>query len=78
MTRDVDDLMDEILELPANSRLVIVVRILDSLSSRWDDADDALIDEIERRCAELDSGEVNTSDWNEFRERIEREIFHRS
>jgi hypothetical protein len=33
--------------------------------------------EIERRCAALDSGEAVTFDWNEFRARIEREVFGR-
>jgi hypothetical protein len=39
--------------------------------------DEAWAKEIERRCAALDSGEAVTSDWNEFRVRIEREIFRR-
>lgn len=39
--------------------------------------DEAWAREIERRCAEVDSGKAATSDWNEFRSRIERDIFHR-
>ncbi len=41
------------------------------------DLDQAWLDEIERRCAAVDAGEVRTSDWSEFRKRIEREIFGR-
>ncbi len=33
--------------------------------------------EIDRRCAALDSGEAVTSDWNEFKARIERDVFGR-
>lgn len=33
--------------------------------------------EIERRAQAVDSGEINTSDWNVLRTRIEREIFKR-
>ena len=41
------------------------------------DIDDEWAREIERRCAAVDAGEVATSDWNEVRSRIEREIFAR-
>jgi putative addiction module component (TIGR02574 family) len=33
--------------------------------------------EIERRCADLDAGRTTTSDWEEVRRRIEKEIFKR-
>ncbi|MDP9193177.1 MAG: addiction module protein [Acidobacteriota bacterium] len=39
--------------------------------------DEAWAREIERRCAALDSDEAVTSDWNEFRARIERDVFGR-
>jgi DNA-directed RNA polymerase subunit N (RpoN/RPB10) len=35
------------------------------------------LEEIERRCLAVDAGEAITSDWSEFRTRIEREIFGR-
>ena len=34
--------------------------------------------EIDRRCEALDTGEAVTSDWNEFRARIERDVFQRN
>ena len=66
------------LELPEHERAEIAARLLESL----DDADREGVDEawareIERRCAALDSGEAVTSDWNEFRARIERDVFGR-
>ena len=39
------------------------------------DVDAAWAAEIERRCAALDSGQAVTSDWNDVRRRIEKEIF---
>ena len=66
------------LELPERQRAEIAVRLLESLDDSQDEGvDEAWAREIERRCAALDSGEAVTSDWNEFRSRIERDIFHR-
>jgi putative addiction module component (TIGR02574 family) len=42
-----------------------------------DDVDATWAQEIERRCAAVDAGEAVTSDWEEVRSRIEREIFRR-
>jgi len=65
------------LELPEHERAEIAVRLLESLEPEQEGVDEAWAREIERRCAALDSGEAVTSDWNEFRSRIEREIFGR-
>lgn len=66
------------LELPEHERAEIAARLLESLDdAEHDDVDEAWAREIERRCAALDSGEAVTSDWNEFRARIEREVFGR-
>ena len=66
------------LELPERDRAEIAARLLESLDQdEQEGVEDAWAREIERRCAALDSGEAVTSDWNEFRARIEREIFGR-
>ena len=66
------------LELPEHERAEIAARLLESLDeAEPDDVDEAWAREIELRCAALDSGEAVTSDWNEFRARIEREVFGR-
>ncbi len=66
------------LELPQHQRAEIAARLLESLDeAEQGDVDEAWAREIERRCAALDSGEAVTSDWNEFRARIEREVFGR-
>lgn len=66
------------LELPEHERAEIAARLLESLDGdESEGVDEAWAREIERRCAALDSGEAVTSDWNEFRARIERDVFGR-
>jgi putative addiction module component (TIGR02574 family) len=66
------------LELPEHDRAEIAARLLESLDEQdQEDVDEAWAREIERRCAALDSGEAVTSDWAEFRARVERDIFRR-
>jgi putative addiction module component (TIGR02574 family) len=75
---DAKKFLDAALELPERQRAEIAVRLLESLDESQDEGvDEAWAREIELRCAALDSGEAVTSDWNEFRSRIERDIFHR-
>ena len=75
---DVKKVLTIALELPEHERAEIAARLLESLDEgEQDDVDEAWAREIERRCAALDSGDAVTSDWNEFRARIEREIFGR-
>ncbi len=78
MTDTATTLLEQVLNLPEHDRAEIVNRLLESLESQVDDdVDEAWAQEIERRCAALDSGEAVTSDWNEFRARIERDVFGR-
>ena len=78
MTRKKDLLLDEALCLPKEDRAEIAVKLIESLDGNPDDDVDATwAQEIERRCAALDAGEAVTSDWEEVRSRIEREIFRR-
>jgi len=66
------------LELPEHERAEIAARLLESLDQdEREGIDEAWAREIERRCAALDSGEAVTSDWNEFRARMERDVFGR-
>ncbi len=75
---DADKYLAVVLDLPHEKRAEFAARLLESLDEVEDeDVDQAWAAEIERRCAALDSGEAVTSDWNEFRARIEREIFGR-
>ena len=78
MTDTASTLLKQVLDLPEHDRAEIANRLLESLEKEIDeDVDGAWAREIERRCAALDSGEAVTSDWNDFRARIEREVFGR-
>ena len=66
------------LRLPEHDRAELARRLLESLDEdRTEDIDNAWLAEIERRCAAVDAGEAVTSDWEDFRQRVEREIFRR-
>lgn len=55
----VKDIIDEVLALPSNSRAYVAEVLLESLDFEEDfPVDDAWRAEIENRCRELDSGEV--------------------
>lgn len=76
--RDTKKLLAAVLELPQRDRAEMATKLLESLDEAQDEnVDDAWAREIERRCAALDSGEAVTSDWDDFRARIERDIFKR-
>ncbi|MEA2464219.1 MAG: putative addiction module component [Acidobacteriota bacterium] len=75
---DAKKVLSVALVLGEHERAEIAARLLESLDD--DDregVDEAWAQELERRCAALDSGEAVTSDWNEFRARIERDVFGR-
>jgi putative addiction module component (TIGR02574 family) len=75
---DTTTLLEEALRLPEHERAKIAARLLESLDeSTQSDIDEAWAAEIERRCAAVDAGELQTSDWKDVRARIEREIFER-
>jgi putative addiction module component (TIGR02574 family) len=78
MTEIAHTLLEQALRLPEHDRAELAARLIESLDSGDPDGvDEAWAREIERRCAALDSGEAVTSDWNEFRARIERDVFGR-
>jgi len=78
MTEVATNLLEQALSLTERERAEIAARLLESLDDAdRDGVDEAWGCEIDRRCAALDSGEAVTSDWNEFRARIERDVFGR-
>ena len=73
-----EELLSKALQLPEHDRAELARRLLESLDEeRSNEVDEAWLAEIERRCAAVDAGEAVTSDWNDVRQRIEREIFGR-
>jgi putative addiction module component (TIGR02574 family) len=78
MTDFASTLLEQALSLPEHDRAEIAARLLESLDDTETEAvDEAWALEIDRRCAALDRGEAITSDWNEFRARMERDVFGR-
>jgi putative addiction module component (TIGR02574 family) len=78
MTNTATTLLEQALNLPGKDRAAIAARLLESLDDGdREGVDAAWAQEIDRRCEALDNGEAVTSDWNEFRARIERDVFHR-
>lgn len=68
MLTSVDDLITSALALPPETRADLVGRLLDSFAEtdRPQQSDDEIAREVERRSAEMDSGEVETVTWEEF------------
>ena len=60
MARDVAEVLQDALALPAEARAALAGSLLDSLDTECDeDAEAAWLAEIQRRSAELDSGKVS-------------------
>lgn len=70
MTGQAERLLDEALQLPAEDRADLALRLLDSMGEPTDEVEGAWIEEARRRLAEIERGEVRTVPWPEARERI--------
>jgi len=70
MTRSFDDI--EYLHLPTAERLLLAQDILDSVvaDAHGDPLTPSQMAEIERRCADIDSGKVQCLPWNQVRTRF--------
>lgn len=78
MSKDAEKFLAAALGLSEHERAEIAARLLESLDeSEQGDIEEAWASEIERRCAVLDSDEVGDSSWEEFRARVEGDIFGR-
>jgi putative addiction module component (TIGR02574 family) len=76
--RETEKFLSVALALPEHDRAEIAARLLESLDQpQHSGVDEAWAREIERRCAALDNGTAVTSDWDDFRARIERDVFGR-
>ena len=78
MTTEAEKVLAIALELSEKERAEVAARLLESFDAGdREDIEQAWANEIERRCAALDSGEEGTLDWEEFRARIERDVLKR-
>jgi putative addiction module component (TIGR02574 family) len=71
MKRDAAEILKAALALPAQARAALAGSLLESLDTEVNqDAEAAWAIEVNRRVAELDSGEVKTIPWAEMRCRL--------
>lgn len=71
MTKEVSELLQKALELPAEARAALAGSLLDSLDDSVDPtAEEAWRLEIARRIEDLDSGKVKPIPWAEARRQI--------
>ena len=64
-----DELMDEVLALPEQDRRELARQLLVKLATETDVLE-AWHDEAERRWQEIERGEVETSPWEDVRQRV--------
>lgn len=78
MTRRVETILKDALELPTEEREEIAAEILASLDAdAFEDAEHGWATEIEKRVRRVLSTEVAGRPWSEVRERIRREVLGR-
>lgn len=66
MVRKIEDIIGSILSLPANSRAYLAELLLESLDFQEDfPIDDEWLNEIKKRCQEIDECKVNLIPGNE-------------
>jgi len=71
MSTRADTILDTALALPPNERAWLASELIASLDESKDsDVEAAWAAEIEKRIAEVESGEAETRDWDETRTRI--------
>lgn len=71
MQRDPAEILKQALELPAEARAALADSLWDSLDQETDaNVEQAWLEEIRRRVAELDSGAVRAIPWSEARARL--------
>lgn len=77
MTRESRELLKQALELPLDERAELAAELLESLSEAEDDVEAAWAAEISRRVAAARAGELESTDWRQVLERVEKEVLSR-
>ncbi len=70
MTAKTMEIIDMVDSLPIDMKLQIIDRLLESISARPKDIDDAWNEEVERRIDEVESGKVKLVPLEDVRERM--------
>jgi putative addiction module component (TIGR02574 family) len=77
MTRATQDLLAEALDLPADERAQFAAELLESLDYAEENVEAAWTAEIQRRLAQADAGEIESTDWRTVLDRVQREVLKR-
>jgi putative addiction module component (TIGR02574 family) len=75
MIEEARKIVERALKMPARERAEIAQRLLESLDRQMDvNVESAWQSEVEKRIAELDTGQVTCIPWEEVRERLMRNL----
>ena len=77
MPYDPHELLKQALELPLDERAKMAAELLKSLNETEDDVEAAWADEIQNRVAAARAGELESIDWRDVLDRVEREVLGR-
>lgn len=77
MTRASRELLKQALELPLDERAEIAAELLQSLNEAEEDVEAAWAIEIEKRVAAARAGELESTDWRQVLDRVEKEVLGR-
>lgn len=66
------DLLDDLLELSVSERILLVESLWESIAAQPEDISmtDAQREELDRRLAALDRGDMRTASWEEVKQRL--------
>ncbi len=77
MTRSASELLKQALELPLDERAEVAAELLESLGDAEDDVEAAWAIEIGRRVAAARAGELESTDWRQVLDRVEKDVLGR-
>ena len=71
----IQDILNAAQGLPSGERAQLIYALWDSVSPEdWAPPSAAWVDEVQRRSAALDDGQMTTSRWSEVRQRTRRKV----
>jgi hypothetical protein len=77
MTHATRELLTQALELPLEERAKLAAELLESLHDSESEVERAWADEIRDRVAAARAGELESTDWREVLDRVEKEVLQR-
>jgi putative addiction module component (TIGR02574 family) len=77
MSSTTHDLLRQALELPLDERARMAADLIDSLSDSEEDVESAWAAEISSRVASARAGEIESTDWRDVLDRVEKKVLTR-